>query len=214
MSIKKDGRRRSCRSRFEENRHCFRVDETTYVYRAFSDEKHYSEQRIKVGEDGVTQEILDFLQQVDNAEAQDYEDDRKNADNRFLGLSADTEEEERDPSGGFAFVSASGTGGGSFFQVNRGYVGSPELLGPEAVLFPEEEEIGEMVSLFRKVVWPKLSEKEKNLFYSYYGAQLFAREIAEKTFKKNGKPLTEGGITKQIRLLRAKVAELMAPYLE
>ncbi len=211
MSIEKEAKKRNYRSRYEENRHCFRVDETTYVYRAYSDGQQYSEQRIHVGEDGVTLEILDYLQAADNAEAQDREDERKNADGRFEGLSARKSEENE--SADFDVISVCGDTGYQRSLVN-GFTGSPELAGPEAALFPAEEETSELQRLFRKVVLPELTEKEKDLIYSYYGAQMLAKDIAAQTFKKNGKPMTESGITKQIRQLRAKVAELMAPYLD
>lgn len=213
MSIQDETKKRNYRSRYEENRHCFRVDETTYVYRTYSgDGQQYFDERIHVGEDGVTLEILDFLQAADNAEAQDTEDERKNADGRFEGLLTGGTE-DRNTIGFDAIGSCCDAFGGMTRSADN-FAGSPELKGPEAALFPEEEVPGEFRQLFREVVLPELTDKEKDLIYSYYGAQMVAREIAEKTFKKNGKPLTESGITKQLRLLRAKVVALMEPYLD
>ena len=95
-----------------------------------------------------------------------------------------------------------------------GFAGSTELMGPEAVLFPTEEKPGRMQAIFTEFVLPHLSEKEMDLIYRYYGMGMFAKDIAAITIKKNGKPMSESGITKQLRQLREKVKELMEPHID
>ena len=68
------------RSRYDENRGCYRKDKTHYVYREWIESEdgsggHYADHVLTAGEDGVTPELLEFLQETDNAEVQDREDD-------------------------------------------------------------------------------------------------------------------------------------------
>ena len=70
------------RSRYDANRHCFRQDKTHYVYQEWvetgKDQGYYIEHVYTVGEDGVTLELLDYLQATDNGEVQDQEDEERN----------------------------------------------------------------------------------------------------------------------------------------
>ncbi len=70
------------RSRYDANRHCFRQDKTHYVYQEWvetgKDQGYYIDHIFTVGEDGVTLELLDYLQSTDNGEIQDQEDDERN----------------------------------------------------------------------------------------------------------------------------------------
>ena len=208
------------KSRYDENRHCFRVDETTYVYREFHDAEHYTDHMLHVGDDDVTLEILDMLLGGDNAEAQDNEDERKHADGRFEASVAAADAGPGNAEGGFDFISSSHVDeqpdGATAARMNlaAGFAGSPELMGPEAVLFPKEEKPGRMQAIFTEFVLPHLSEKEMDLIYRYYGMGMFAKDIAAITIKKNGKPMSESGITKQLRQLREKVKELMEPHID
>ncbi len=57
------------------------MDASHYVYRLWDQESgRYIRQILTVGYNGITEEMLDFLQQCDNAEAQDYEDDVRHWD--------------------------------------------------------------------------------------------------------------------------------------
>lgn len=70
------------RSRYDANRHCFRQDKTHYVYQEWvetgKERGYYIDHVFTVGEDGVTLELLDYLQATDNSEVQDQEDDERN----------------------------------------------------------------------------------------------------------------------------------------
>ncbi len=70
------------RSRYDVNRHCFRQDKTHYVYQEWvetgNDRGYYIAHVFTVGEDGVTLELLDYLQATDNGEVQDQENDKRN----------------------------------------------------------------------------------------------------------------------------------------
>lgn len=70
------------RSRYDANRRCFRQDKTHYVYQEWVDtgknQGHYINHVLTAGEDGVTLELLDYLQATDNSEVQDREDDMRN----------------------------------------------------------------------------------------------------------------------------------------
>lgn len=70
------------RSRYDANRHCFRQDKIHYVYQEWVDtgnnQGYYIDHVFTVGEDGVTLELLDYLQATDNGEVQDQEDDERN----------------------------------------------------------------------------------------------------------------------------------------
>ena len=70
------------RSRYDTNRHCFRRDKTHYVYQEWIENEnsmqgYYKEHVFTVGEDGITLELLDYLQATDNSEVQDQEDDAR-----------------------------------------------------------------------------------------------------------------------------------------
>lgn len=200
---KKDNR--NFQSRFDENRPCFRVDETTYVYREYYDKDHYIDHTFTVGEGDCTLELFDSLQKMDNAEAQDSEDIRKHSDNKFENSKANAEDSDSDTrEGGFDTLEVSRIAGDLFAGAG----------GIEEELFGESMPESRLMRLFNKYVLPELSEKEVGLIYDYYGMGMFAKDIAVKTFKKNGKPLTESAVTKQIRLLKAKVEALMAEHID
>lgn len=67
------------RSRYDANRHCFRQDKTHYVYQEWVEtgrnQGYYINHVFTVGEEGVTLELLDYLQETDNSEVQNREDD-------------------------------------------------------------------------------------------------------------------------------------------
>lgn len=72
------------RSRYDANRHCYRQDETHYVYQEWvetgKNTGFFRDHVFTVGEDGVTLELLDYLQATDNGEVQDQEDDERNTE--------------------------------------------------------------------------------------------------------------------------------------
>lgn len=67
------------RSRYDKNRGCYREDKTHYVYQEWvriSKKKGFFRNTVfTVGEDDVTLELLDYLQDTDNSEVQDREDE-------------------------------------------------------------------------------------------------------------------------------------------
>lgn len=69
------------RSRYDVNRHCYRQDETHYIYQEWietgKNTGYFKNHVFTVGEDGVTIELLDYLQATDNGEVQDQEDDQR-----------------------------------------------------------------------------------------------------------------------------------------
>lgn len=84
-SKKQENKEKNYRSRYDVNRPCYRKDKTHYVYMEWVEpedgaEGYYIEHVFTVGEDGVTLELLDYLQETDNGEVQDQEDDARNAE--------------------------------------------------------------------------------------------------------------------------------------
>lgn len=81
---KKEQKEKNYRSKYDVNRHCYRQDETHYVYQEWvetgKNTGFFSNHIFTVGEDGVTLELLDYLQMTDNGEVQDQEDDKHNAE--------------------------------------------------------------------------------------------------------------------------------------
>lgn len=79
---KKEQKEKNYRSRYDANRKCFRQDKTHYVYQEWvetgKDQGYYIDHVFTVGEDGITLELLDYLQATDNGEVQDQEDDERN----------------------------------------------------------------------------------------------------------------------------------------
>lgn len=79
---KKDKKEKNYRSRYDKNRPCYRQDKTHYVYQEWvetgKDEGYYIDHVFTVGENGVTFELLDYLQATDNSQVQDQEDDERN----------------------------------------------------------------------------------------------------------------------------------------
>jgi len=205
MSTTKITKNRNYTSRFDENRPCFRLDETTYVYREYRDKDTYIDHTFTVEDGSCTLELFDSLQAMDNAEAQDTEDIRKHSDNKFENSKANAEDSDSDTrEGGFDTLDASRIADDLFAGAG----------GVEEDLFGEPKSESRMLRLFNKYVLPELSEKELGLIYDYYGMGMFAKDIAAKTFKKNGHPLTESAVTKQIRLLKAKVEALIAEHID
>lgn len=79
---KKQNKKKKYRSRYDKNRGCYRQDETHYIYRkqvkTGKNKGFYQSTVFTVGEEGVTLELLDYLQATDNGEVQDQEDDKRN----------------------------------------------------------------------------------------------------------------------------------------
>lgn len=78
-----NNKEKNYRSRYDANRQCYRKDKTHYVYMQWIEpddgsEGYYIEHVFTVGKDGVTLELLDYLQATDNSEVQDQEDDERN----------------------------------------------------------------------------------------------------------------------------------------
>lgn len=81
-SKKQESKEKNYRSRYDVNRPCYRKDKTHYVYMEWVEpedggEGYYIEHVFTVGEEGVTLELLDYLQETDNGEVQDQEDDQR-----------------------------------------------------------------------------------------------------------------------------------------
>lgn len=90
------------RSKYDANRHCYRQDETHYVYQEWvetgKNKGFYKNHVFTVGEEGVTLELLDYLLATDNGEVQDQENDERNAEKlaESLPAYAKSPEEELD----------------------------------------------------------------------------------------------------------------------
>ena len=84
--------RKNYRSRYDRNRDCYREDKSHYVYQHLvingDNRGFYSSTVLSVGDEGVTYELLDFLQETDNSEVQDIEDDLRNAEKLAYSLSS------------------------------------------------------------------------------------------------------------------------------
>lgn len=87
---KKQEKEKNYKSRYDVNRPCYRKDKTHYVYQEWvetgKNQGFYHEHVFTVGEDGVTLELLDYLQATDNGEVQDQEDDERNIEKLAANL--------------------------------------------------------------------------------------------------------------------------------
>lgn len=81
-SKKQENKEKNYRSRYDKNRDCYRQDKTHYIYQKWvetgKDKGFYQNTVFTVGEEGVTLELLDYLQATDNGEVQDQEDEERN----------------------------------------------------------------------------------------------------------------------------------------
>ncbi len=93
------------RSRYDANRQCYRENNDEYVFLQQDSKGRYSKIKLVAGENGVTQELLDYLQATDNLDVQQPEGDRRLvaklvASGEFYARSAEDEyfadEEEED----------------------------------------------------------------------------------------------------------------------
>lgn len=79
---KKEQMEKNYRSRYDVNRKCYRRDKTHYVYEEWMEtgknKGYYIDHVFTVGKDGITLELLDYLQATDNGEVQNQEDDERN----------------------------------------------------------------------------------------------------------------------------------------
>ena len=79
---KKEQKEKKYRSRYDVNRKCYRKDKTHYVYQEWvetgKDQGYYIDHVFTVGEDGLTLELLDYLQATDNSEVQNREVEERN----------------------------------------------------------------------------------------------------------------------------------------
>lgn len=87
-----ENKERNNRSRYDRNRGCYRLDETHYVYQKWistgKNKGFYQNTVFTVGEEGVTLELLDYLQATDNGEVQDQKDEQRNREKLAESLPA------------------------------------------------------------------------------------------------------------------------------
>lgn len=214
MSAKKKQNKEShnFKSRYDANRDCYRQDETTYVYQEWVDDGngrgHYRNHVISIDDEGVTLELLDMLQQSDNAEAQDTEDAERFEDPSVHETGAASDED------GFDYsvldnLSASCSYGKGSRNLATPFTGSLELIGPEA-LFQEEKPESALVTAFREKVAPKLTEDQQELILDLYGEQKTLEQVAaEISVKKGGKPITHQAVSSRLNKIKAKTRKLM-----
>lgn len=198
---------RNYRSRYERNRDCYRKDETTYVYQQWiptgKKTGYYIDHEFVVGKDGVTLELLDYLLESDNASAQDQEDSDRFTDQGVVNEEG-TESNGAFSASAFSNLSTSRVSGSSFNLSGR-YNGSPELVGPEAVLFAEEEEQSELAKQFEEKVNPTLTEEQRVLICQYYGMDMSLEEIAQLApLNAKGEHITAQAIFNRLQKIKNK----------
>ena len=210
---KTQNKEKNYKSRYDRNRHCFRKDETTYVYQEWistgENTGYYFDHEYHVGEDGITIELLDMLQESDNSEAQDSEDSERN-DEQFNYETGEAAEEGDFHTSPFDNLSTSYVGGKGMHNLAVPFAGSPEYIGPEAVLFPEEEKPSQAQADFDTYVRPKLSEDQQNLIYDRYGMDKGVEQIAaEAPVKADGSHITHQAVSNRLSKIKTKVLKNM-----
>ncbi len=208
---KQNKENRNFKSRYDARRDCFRQDETTYVYQEWINDGngrgHYVDHVISVDDDGVTLEMLDFMQQSDNAETQDNEDYERNEDKSV-------HESSEIDADGFDYsvldnISASRTYGKGSRNLAGTFAGSPELIGPEA-LFMEKESESDLLKAFREKVVPKLTEDQVELILDIFGEQKTLEQVAaEISARQGGKPITHQAVSSRLNKIKAKTRKLL-----
>jgi len=203
--------KKNYRSRYDQNRHCYRKDKETYVELEFVEcedgECRYVEREHRVGEidaagNVLSYEILDMMLEADNAEVQDTEDLYANADLSLYGTgSAEDDFNET----GMARIGTSRVDGANEINISGAVIMSPELIGPEAVLFAANKEDSPLVRVLKEKVFPYLSEDQINLIYDYYGAGKTLEQIAAE----QDKPVTKQAIANRLAKIHTKIKKYM-----
>lgn len=201
------------RSRYDENRHCYRKDETTYVYMQWVEDEngknHYVNYEFHVGEDGITIELLDMLQEADNEEAQNSEDAERNED-QFVHAESSEYDADNFNYSPYDNISTSHVNSDGVTNLAAPYTGSPEYIGPEAVLFVEEKSENPMAVMLEEQVRPKLSEDQQNLIYDYYGMCKTVEQIAaESPAKADGSHVSHQAVSNRLKKIKAKTEKNM-----
>lgn len=201
------------KSRYDRNRHCFRKDETTYVYQEWiptgEDTGYYIDHEYHVGEEGITIELLDVMQEFDNSEAQDSEDSERN-DEQFNYENGEAADEGDFHTSPFDNLSTSYVGVKGMHNLAAPFTGSPEYIGPEAVLFPDAEEPSKAQTDFDTYVRPKLSEDQQNLIYDRYCMNKGIEQIAaEAPVKADGSHISHQAVSNRLTKIKTKVLKNM-----
>lgn len=208
--MKKKQTEKNYRSRYDRNRMCYRKDKTTYVYSEYVDDGngqgHYSDHEYHVGdmdETGsvITFEMLDMLQDFDNAEAQDSEDQERNEEVLVHNTFSDSDFTEV----GMACIASAPVKGTNGLSVSGAAKFGAELVGPEAALFGEEVE-NISVQEFREKILPLLTEEQINLIYDRFGAGKTLEQIGAE----QDKPVSKQAIDKRLKGIFKKIAENMS----
>lgn len=199
------------KSRYDANRPCHRKSKSTYVELEFVECEDGSCKYKKVehyeGEtDGkgnvLSLEIMDVMQRFDNAEVQGAEDIYSRAD---LSLCSGNSDEDEFNETGMARIGTSRVDGTNVINISGDVFISPELIGPEAVLFAEPKKDSPLVRALKEKVFPHLSEEQKNLIYDYYGAGKTMEQIAAE----QEKPVTKQAIKNRLNKIEEKVKRYM-----
>ena len=203
--------KKNFRSRYDQNRPCYRKDRDTYVELEFVECEdggcRYVEREHRVGEmdaagNVLTREILDVMLEFDNAEVQDTEDMYGNADLSLYGTgSAEDDFNET----GMARIGTSRVDGTNEINISGAVIMSPELIGPEAVLFAVVEEDSPLVRALKEKVFPHLSEDQINLLYDHYGARKTLEQIAAE----QEPPVSKQAISNRLAKIHAKNKKYM-----
>ncbi len=210
MNVDKLGTKEEEKSyRYETDRYCYRQDETHYVYREWVEtgkgKGYYIDHIFTVGECGITLELLDVLQEEDDREEQESE----NVERYEEPFDYDENDAADNDFDYYDNINVNYMGKKDIHNLAASYKGSPEFIGPEAVLFADREP-GKAEIDFNRHVRPKLSEDQINLIYDYFGmAKTIQQIVDEFTDESDGTSEKCRTLSDKWNLIFTKVKELM-----
>lgn len=176
------------KSRYSANRNSYRTRDGRYAYITWDDEQrrnvtHY----LEVGKDGVTEELLILLDEDDHDVDLQERYDTENADFSFQNKQT---AHDCDP----ARISNPLT---EIVDKNADIF---------AVLFPEEETVGEtMVQLIAAL--DKLTDAQRDLIYEHFGARKTLEEIRQAEIATTGKEITQQAVSNRLKKIIARLCK-------
>lgn len=176
------------KSRFNANRNCYRTRDGRYAYITWDDEQrrnvtHY----LEVGKDGVTEEMLIFLDEDDHDVDLQERYDTENADYAFQNKQAS---HDCDP----AKISDPLT----------------EIVDKDAdifaSLFPAEESVDETMAQLIAAM-DKLTDAQHDLIYEHFGARKTLEEIRQAEIAATGKEITQQAVSNRLKKIITRLCK-------
>ena len=158
-------------SSYDQNRQCYMSkDGTAYYYERWNEEYgRYEKISLTIGKDGITEEIILFLDSMDREEDLGNRYENENKDPLF---EAKRERYESDLRGEDA--------------VDPWDIVFSASDDPAEIIFAEEEKVHPDIARVRRVIDTKCNERQQNLFYAHFGEGRQLEEIRKEEMAATG----------------------------